>query len=192
MGRRISQAIDQWPQLEPDSMVIRVNWARVACAGLLAATAMIVVTILVTLRLQATSERILQGISGPMAAAEVSVSKADSSSHRQPGGTLEATTDPEIAIERTMKIKRVLSRAEDLLAQGDISAARLSLRRAAAAGNARAALLLGETYERCLHYLGPLRCGEDADRATARTWYKMAADHGSSEALQRLNRLAAE
>jgi len=125
-------------------------------------------------------------------AAVSSASKADSSSHPQPGDTLGATTDPEIAIEKTMKTKRVLSRAEDLLAEGDISAARLSLRRAAAAGNARAALLLGETYERCLHYLGPLRCGEDADRATARTWYKMAADHGSSEALQRLNRLAAE
>jgi len=165
----------------------------VALAGLLAVTATILVTILVTLRVQATSERALQVVSGgSVAAAEVSsASKADSSSHLQPGGTLGATIDPEIAIEKTMMTKRVLSRAEDLLAEGDIPAARLSLRWAATAGNARAALLLGETYERCLHYVGPLRCGEDADRAT-RTWYEMAAKLGSAEARQRLDRLARE
>jgi len=197
----IFQATDQWPQ---DELVIRVNWPRVAFAGLLTATVAILVTVLVIVRLQATSEPTLQAVSGgpSSAAAELSSApSADSSSSLPPDGTLverrsagRATTDPELAIEKTLKTKRLLSKAEDLLAQGDISAARLSLRWAAEAGNARAALLLGETYEKCLHYVGPLRCGEDgedADRA-ARTWYEMAAKFGSAEARKRLDRLAAE
>jgi hypothetical protein len=58
VGRRISQAIDQWPQVVPDRLVIRVNWLRVGFAGLLAATVTIFVTILVT------RERTLQAVSG--------------------------------------------------------------------------------------------------------------------------------
>jgi hypothetical protein len=202
MDRRISQAvIDPWPQ--DDRPVIRVNWLRVALAGLVAATVTILVTILLTLRFQATSERTLQTASGgPSAATEVSSApKPDSSSSwtLQPDGTLverrsvrRQTTDPELAIEKSMKTKRLLSKAQNLLAQGDISAARLSLRWAAEAGNARAALLLGETYEGCFHYVGPLRCGEGADRPTARHWYEMAAKLGSADARQRVDRLASE
>ncbi len=43
---------------------MRVNWRRVAFAGLLAATVTILVTIRVTLRFQATGERTLQVVSG--------------------------------------------------------------------------------------------------------------------------------
>jgi TPR repeat protein len=49
-------------------------------------------------------------------------------------------TDPELAAQEIMLL---LSKAEGLFAQRDISAARLMLRRAAKAGNARAALRLG-------------------------------------------------
>ena len=63
---RAAQAYGVDPQDRP---VKRVNWPRVAFAGLLGAT----VTILVTLRFQTTSERSLQAVSGgPSAAAEVS------------------------------------------------------------------------------------------------------------------------
>jgi hypothetical protein len=99
-----------------------------------------------------------------------------------------AMTDQELAAEETMLF---VSRAESMLVQGDISAARLGLRRAAEVGNARAALLLGETYEGCLRY-PLLRCSADADRATARAWYEMAAKYGSAEARQRLDRLGSE
>jgi TPR repeat protein len=78
--------------------------------------------------------------------------------------------------------------AEGLLAAGDLSAARTVLRRAAQAGNARAALLLGETYD-----IGLLRrfvCSPDADRAAARNWYRVAREFGSTDARQRLDRLA--
>jgi hypothetical protein len=82
----------------------------------------------------------------------------------------------------------LLAIAERSLAAGNISAARLALRRAAAAGNARAALLLGETYDGCL--IRRLNCGADADPAAAQTWYEVAAGFGSTDAHQRLDRLA--
>jgi hypothetical protein len=74
----------------------------------------------------------------------------------------------------------LLGKGERLRAEGDISGARLSLRRAAEGGNARAALSLGETYEG----------GADADPAMTRTWYEIAAELGSAEARQRLDRPA--
>jgi hypothetical protein len=85
MGRRISQTIEDWPQVVPDRLVMRVNWPRVAFAGLLAATVMILVSILAILRFQATSERTLQALlGGPSAATEVSIAPTiDSSSTLQ-------------------------------------------------------------------------------------------------------------
>jgi uncharacterized membrane protein len=53
-----------------------------------------------------------------------------------------AMTDQELATENTMKIKLFLSKGEELLAQGDFSAARLSLQRAAQLGSAEARRLL--------------------------------------------------
>jgi hypothetical protein len=53
-----------------------------------------------------------------------------------------AMTDQELATEETMKIKLFLRKGEELLAQGDFSAARLSLQRAAQLGSAEARLLL--------------------------------------------------
>jgi hypothetical protein len=82
----------------------------------------------------------------------------------------------------------LLRKADGLLATGDIAAARLVLRRAAQAGSSRAALLLGETYDGCL--IRRLNCSADADPATARTWYEVAAEFGSTDARQRLDRLA--
>jgi hypothetical protein len=57
-----------------DSIAIRVNWPRVAFAGLLAAAVTILVTLLVALGFQHTSERSLQAVSdGPSATTEVSI-----------------------------------------------------------------------------------------------------------------------
>ena len=293
MRRRTSIQAKEWPQVTLDEPARRINWPRVAFAGLLAAT----VTILVTLRFQATSKHNPQAVSagpaasapkadfqvtprtvsdGPSAATEVSSApKADSSPTLQlvaePEPTAQGTddrlplgifvrgpseivsaaaieiiglpsgwalsagrpfghdwripaaqlsgaeillprdfsgaidlaaelrladalverrlvrrgrTDPGHAGEETMLHLRM---AEGLLAAGDISAARIVLRRAAGAGNARAALLLGGTYDGCL--LRRLNCSADADRATARTWYEVAAEFGSKDARQRLDRL---
>jgi TPR repeat protein len=78
--------------------------------------------------------------------------------------------------------------AERSLAAGDVATARVALRRAAAAGNARAALLLGETYDGCL--ISRLNCSKDADPAMARTWYEVATEFGSTDARQQIDRLA--
>src|SRR5262249_54562140 len=83
------------------------------------------------------------------------------------------------------EIATVLKRAEEFLKFGDIAAARLSLRRAAAAGNAQAALALGMTFDPAvLAEQGVL--GLAPDVAQARTWYQRATELGSVEAPRRL------
>ena len=87
------------------------------------------------------------------------------------------------------EIAMLYRRSEELVAQGDIAAARLMLSRAAEAGDARSALALGATYDLdVLRKLGVL--GVAADAAQARAWYAKAAEYGSGEATQRLEQLA--
>ena len=83
------------------------------------------------------------------------------------------------------EIAMLVKRSEELIVQGDIAAARLMLTRAAEAGDARAALVLGSTYESAmLRKLGVLGVAPDARQA--REWYAKAADFGSGEAKRRL------
>jgi hypothetical protein len=87
------------------------------------------------------------------------------------------------------EIATLLKRAEDFLKIGDIAAARLALRRAAAAGNALAALSLGMTFDPAvLAEQGVLGLAPDEEQA--RAWYQRAAELGSTEAARRLERLA--
>jgi len=87
------------------------------------------------------------------------------------------------------RISTLIKRGLDYLKSGDISAARLVLRRAAQAGNSQAALTLGATFDpKVLADLGVL--GFAADVEQARTWYQRAAELGSSEAARRVERLA--
>lgn len=80
-------------------------------------------------------------------------------------------------------------RSEKLIGEGDIASARLMLVRAAEAGDARATLLLGSTYDPgVLKKLGVL--GVAADVAEAQAWYAKAVELGSPEASLRLERLA--
>ena len=86
-------------------------------------------------------------------------------------------------------IASLLARADALIANGDVAAARLALRRAADAGDSRAALMLGETYDPAL--LEKLSVhGTVPDVAMARNWYERAKKFGSAEAPQRLEMLA--
>jgi hypothetical protein len=101
---------------------------------------------------------------------------------REPSAPALVTLEPE---EMAMLIKR----GQDFLKSGDIPSARLSLRRAANAGSAQAALALGATYdEPILVELGVL--GFAPDPAQARAWYERARELGASEAARRLERLA--
>ena len=82
----------------------------------------------------------------------------------------------------------LLKRGTDLIANGDIAAARLVLRRAADANNAEAALALAETYDPyVLRGLKVYSFAADAERA--RAWYEKARELGSSAASQRLEML---
>jgi hypothetical protein len=82
-----------------------------------------------------------------------------------------------------------MKRADDLIASGDIAAARLVLQRVADDGDAQAAVTLAETYDPAiLDRLGVH--GTVPDIALARKWYEAAQKYGSVEAAQRLAALA--
>ncbi len=98
---------------------------------------------------------------------------------------------PAVAV-RTVEqseIAALVKRGQDYLQSGDIVSARLMLRRAASAGSAQAALMLGASFDPIvLRDLGVL--GFSPDPEQARVWYRRAAEYGSSEATRRLDRLA--
>ena len=82
----------------------------------------------------------------------------------------------------TTKLAEVMiSRADALLRQGDVSAARLLYERAAAAGSGHAATAMGKTFE--ASFLAGLGVtGISADPALAAAWYRRALDLGDAEA----------
>jgi TPR repeat protein len=89
------------------------------------------------------------------------------------------------------EIASSLRRGDDLIASGDLAAARLVLRRAANAGDAHAAMTLAGTYDPViLEKLGVH--GFVPDVAMARVWYEKAKKFGSAEAPQRLELLASK
>jgi hypothetical protein len=83
----------------------------------------------------------------------------------------------------------LLKRGNELVLSGDLAAARLVLRRAAEAGNARAAFALAGTYNPIT--LGKLQVhGLSPDLAIARHWYEKAKELGSPDAVRELQILA--
>jgi hypothetical protein len=87
------------------------------------------------------------------------------------------------------QITVLLNRGKNLMASGDLAAARIVLRRAVDANNAEAALALAATYDPFV--LRDLKVyGFTGDAAMARSWYAKAAELGSSVALRRLEMLA--
>jgi len=87
------------------------------------------------------------------------------------------------------ELAALLKRGQQLSASGDMAAARLTLRPAAEAHNAQAALALGATYDPVvLRSLGIF--GVTPDVAMARSWYEKARSYGSAEAPRRLELLA--
>ncbi|NVO17918.1 MAG: hypothetical protein HXX10_28185 [Rhodoplanes sp.] len=87
------------------------------------------------------------------------------------------------------EIAILLERGKAFVARGDLAAARLLLRRAAEAGDAQAALLLGSTWDpAALKQLEVL--GAVGDAAQAQLWYRRAAELGSADAGKRLDALA--
>jgi len=87
------------------------------------------------------------------------------------------------------EVSVLVKRGEDLVANGDLAAARLLLQRAAEAEDASAALALAATYDPVVLEQRPIQ-GVAADAALARAWYEKAKKFGSAEASRRLDVLA--
>ncbi len=86
------------------------------------------------------------------------------------------------------EIATLVNRGTDLVKSGDLASARLLLRRAAEAGSASAALILGTTFDPIvIQQLGAI--GVVPDVAQAHQWYEKAAALGSDAASQRLAKL---
>jgi hypothetical protein len=86
------------------------------------------------------------------------------------------------------EIKLFITRGEQLMATGDIVAARIVLQRAAESDEATAAIALGAAYDpNVLARLGVV--GISADLEKARTWYQKAESLGSPDARRRLGLL---
>jgi hypothetical protein len=86
------------------------------------------------------------------------------------------------------EITVLLKRGKDLIATGDLAAARLMLRKAADANNAEAALALAATYDPFV--LRELKVyGFTPDAVMARVWYEKAIELGSPAAPRRLEML---
>ena len=97
---------------------------------------------------------------------------------------------PAIAGLSTAEITDLMDRGDALVRQGDIISARLYYERAADAGNGRAALLVGQTYDPAyLHRIGVL--GVPGNPILAANWYRRAHDLGDASAAGRLKALAA-
>jgi len=87
------------------------------------------------------------------------------------------------------EVAALVRRAQELLASGDLPAARMLLRRAADAQNARAALLLAKTFDPTT--LRQLSTADPRpDLAQARNWYQRAKEWGAPEAQRQLDALA--
>lgn len=99
---------------------------------------------------------------------------------------------PKLPEFRTMErdeLASLVKRGELLLLEGDVSSARLLLRRAAEAGDPNATLILAGTYDRA--ELARLKViGIAPDDAQAKHWYTKAVEYGSAEAVRRLQQLA--
>lgn len=112
----------------------------------------------------------------------------------EPAPAAAATTQTAPADFVTRQLDRdellsLLKRSEDFINAGDLASARLLLRRAAEAGDMRAALMLASTFDpNVLRTLGAPELG--ADVAKARLWYQRAQQFGSTEAPRRLQELA--
>ena len=117
-----------------------------------------------------------------------------------PAKTLEATStfaslaprnQPTVPAFSAAEIAGLVARGDWMFATGDVASARLLYERAADAGEARAAVRLGETFDPV--YLNDShRHGLQGDPDTALFWYRLARDLGATGVASRLKKLEAK
>jgi hypothetical protein len=131
-------------------------------------------------------------VTAPVVAAAAIAAPAPAAVIAAPAPAAPAAASPALReFMRTLDQKEVAAlvrRGQDLLASGDVQSARLLLMRGAEARDARAALLVGTTYDpvllKQLGANGPL-----ADVAQARLWYQRAKEWGEPDAQRQLDAL---
>ncbi len=129
----------------------------------------------------ATSVAAMPAVSAPPAATAANVAA--------PPVAVPAHASTTGAVPDRAEIAALLARSRAYLAEGDVAAARLILRRAAEGGDSEAMLALGSTYDPLvLQRLGVI--GFAGDPAQAREWYRRAAELGSTDAPVRIDQLA--
>jgi len=89
-----------------------------------------------------------------------------------------------------MQVAADIRRAQELLATGDVKAARVLLMRAAESHDARAALALAKTFDPAVSRQSSLADKGGPDLVQARNWYQRAREWGSPEAQRLLDALA--
>jgi hypothetical protein len=137
-----------------------------------------------TMRLEWTAPAAAQAPQAPQSPAPASLQSQAPAPTPAPAMQAGRAIDPQ-------ELAAMVKRGEDLLNTGDIASARLLLRRAAEARDARAAFALAGTYDPIvLKRLGVY--GSKPDVAAARDWYEKARQYGSREAPQRLELLASQ
>jgi hypothetical protein len=97
---------------------------------------------------------------------------------------------PPVHADDASEVAAKMKIGAELMAHGDITAARTMFERAAEAGEAAGAFALAETYDPVVLGRLRLRGGITPDLALARTWYEKARDLGSLAARDRISRLA--
>ena len=100
-----------------------------------------------------------------------------------------AASRPPASADDASEIAAKMKIGAELMASGDITAARMMFERAAEAGEAAAAFALAETYDPVVLRRLRLRGGIAPDVALARRWYEKARDLGSIAAPERIVRL---
>jgi hypothetical protein len=130
------------------------------------------------------SESALLTVPQPLPSQPLQVTSTQASS-----APLSAPAQGSTALTRPAEeIALLLSRATDFFAQGDYASARPLLQRAAEAGSASAALMLGAIFDPLVvHPFGGT--GIKPDTALARQWYEKAVELGSEAASQQLAKL---
>lgn len=124
----------------------------------------------------------------PAAAKPPAAVKAEAPKTDAPAATKAEASPPTRQIDPA-EVALLLKRSEELLASGDLAAARLLLQRVAETHNARAALELGATYDPIvIKQRGIFSAAPDP--ALAQAWYQRARDWGSVEASKQLEALA--
>ena len=98
-----------------------------------------------------------------------------------PAVAMPAPAPPKELRASTAEISPLLARGDSLFGVGDVASARLFYERATDAGDAQAALRLGETYDPSILALGHFN-GVRGDLAVATRWYRVARDLGASDA----------